>query len=74
MSRAQAHEFFARVLERDPFGGAARELGRFRSYHADQAAAARASGMSDGALKVAVHRVRRRFRVCCPLCRDVRFH
>ena len=157
VAREQAHQFFAHVLERDPFGGAARELGRFRSYllgalkhflarehertarlkrgggsisvpldastdtspgliladahglppdeffdrqwalavldralsalekewtdagkvdeftrikpwltgdadHGDQAAAARASRMSDGALKVAVHRVRRRFR------------
>ena len=31
-AREQAHEFFAHVLERDPFGGAARERGRFRSY------------------------------------------
>jgi RNA polymerase sigma-70 factor (ECF subfamily) len=157
VAREQAHEFFAHVLERDPFGGAARERGRFRSYllgalkhflareheraerlkrgggsvsvpldagtdtspgliladahalppdeffdrqwalavldralselekewtdagkadefarlkpwltgdadHGDQAASARESGMSEGALKVAVHRVRRRFR------------
>src|SRR4029434_1612939 len=31
-AREQAHEFFAHVLERDPFGGATRERGRFRSY------------------------------------------
>jgi RNA polymerase sigma-70 factor (ECF subfamily) len=157
VSREMAHGFFAHVLRRDPFGGATRERGRFRSYllgalkhfvahehereqrekrgggsvsvpldagtdtspgliladahalppddffdrqwalavldralaaleqdwaevgkgddftylkpwltgdaaHGDQTAAARALGMSEGALKVAVHRLRRRFR------------
>jgi RNA polymerase sigma-70 factor (ECF subfamily) len=48
--------------------GKADEFARLKPWltgdadHGDQAASARESGMSEGALKVAVHRVRRRFR------------
>ena len=48
--------------------GKADEFARLKPWltgdadHGDQAASARAFGMSEGALKVAVHRVRRRFR------------